>query len=648
MKKLSLLLLLLPAIGIAQDTAVVKLNNVLIQSFIKPSKSTTNTKISNFDNYGAETPFIIESAPSVNVSSDNGTPFGYSYLTLRGMSQPHINYTLNGVPLNDSEDMMVYTSNYTNISEYLSSINVYRGAGYSSNGVSSFSGLIKFDSKNLLDAENLKVSAMYGSFNSSKFNASYNSGLNKKIAYFVSTSLTKSDGFRNNSSGSSGSSYFSIGYFDKKDILKFNYLYGNTANQQSWLPVPLGLDVKTNLLGPDEKDDFTQSIAQLQYIHTFNNKLNFTFSPYYKKLDGNYLYDYGGSLNGLKLLENTYGFYSNFDYNVKHLRSSVGVTLNQSSRKHSGFVAPYISKPYYVNSGHKDEFSLYYKSLFTFRRWSLDWDIQVRQTKLNYINQTIVMNLFNNTFLNYKGGVSYNLALNRLLYFSYAKSNREPTRTDMFQDNDNIGYININSVAKVLPESVNDYELGYKTFNKFADFNSQMNVNVFYMNYTNEIGSTNQINYLGIYLRKNIPKSKRYGLEIEYKLENNKYSFSFAGSYMRSEIELKQKTYNAIATPEYIVFGNVSRKFKQLTIGLNYQFTDKSYLTADNDPNYLLNSYTQLDLLLRYRVTNSLNLTFDLLNLSNKNNQVSGNFTSQPNYFYSAGINGYFGIILKL
>ena len=68
--------------------------------------------IKNF--YGQEMTYVLETTPSVTTQSDGGQPHGYTYFKLRGIDQTRINVTLNGVPLNESEDLGAYYSNYPN------------------------------------------------------------------------------------------------------------------------------------------------------------------------------------------------------------------------------------------------------------------------------------------------------------------------------------------------------------------------------------------------------------------------------------------------------------------------------------------------------------------------------------------------------
>jgi outer membrane receptor protein involved in Fe transport len=61
-------------------------------------------------NRGQEMPFLLGSTPSVNFQSDSGLAAGYTYFTIRGITQTRLNITLDGVPLQDPEDQALYFS----------------------------------------------------------------------------------------------------------------------------------------------------------------------------------------------------------------------------------------------------------------------------------------------------------------------------------------------------------------------------------------------------------------------------------------------------------------------------------------------------------------------------------------------------------
>src|SRR5579884_2026104 len=56
--------------------------------------------------YGQDIPMLLRETPSVTSYAEGGVGgSGYSYIQLRGISSSRLNFTLDGVPLADSEDM---------------------------------------------------------------------------------------------------------------------------------------------------------------------------------------------------------------------------------------------------------------------------------------------------------------------------------------------------------------------------------------------------------------------------------------------------------------------------------------------------------------------------------------------------------------
>src|SRR5207247_2144836 len=95
--------------------------------------------------YGQDIPLLLRDTPSINAYAEAGNGgSGYSYITLRGISPTRINFTLDGVPLADSEDMGTYFSDFPDLAHSLASIQVQRGVGTSSVGSPSFGGALNF------------------------------------------------------------------------------------------------------------------------------------------------------------------------------------------------------------------------------------------------------------------------------------------------------------------------------------------------------------------------------------------------------------------------------------------------------------------------------------------------------------------------
>ena len=336
----------------SQNDSIKTLDEVTITAsrFKLESSSSKTIQMDSVKNYFAqETPYFFSKTPSIVAQSDNGTPFGYSYFTLRGMGQNRINYTLNGVPLNDGEDLAVYTSNYTDLLNSLRSVQITRGAGVSANGASSYVGLVNMDLTSPFDNKSGEITSMVGSFNSRRTSVKYNTGVTKKgFGATFRASETYTDGFRDFSSGKSTSFSTSLGYKDEVTSVRFNAVFGKTENGQAWLPVREGSPVTTNILATvfgikPQYDDFTSGIYQLQVAGKFSEETLFNFSTYFTHVDGNYdmpnfdtnFINSLGTRN-LKLNSGNWGGY----YNVKHSKNGFtiqpGITINSFKRKHVG------------------------------------------------------------------------------------------------------------------------------------------------------------------------------------------------------------------------------------------------------------------------------------------------------------------------
>ena len=103
------------------------------------------------------------------------------------------------------------------------------------------------------------------------------------------------------------------------------------------------------------------------------------------------------------------------------------------------------------------------------------------------------------SFFNPKVGVSYQLASSSSIYASYARANREPSRSD-FESN-----------PDVKPEQLNDFEIGWRYNNQAV----MLNINSYYMQYNEQLILTGALDDVGTPIRTNSGDSYRIGLEIE-------------------------------------------------------------------------------------------------------------------------------------
>src|SRR6476619_2380806 len=119
-------------------------------------------------NLGQDLPFILNQTPSVVVNSDAGNGVGYTGIRIRGSDASRINVTLNGIPYNDAESQGTFFVDLPDIASSLSSIQIQRGVGSSSNGAGAFGATINLASNEVLTFPYAEFNNSYGSFNTWK------------------------------------------------------------------------------------------------------------------------------------------------------------------------------------------------------------------------------------------------------------------------------------------------------------------------------------------------------------------------------------------------------------------------------------------------------------------------------------------------
>ena len=173
---------------IAQDTARNKLSDTLMLDNIEVSSiratdkapfTKTNLSKSEIEktNLGQDLPFVLNQLPSVVVESDAGNGIGYTGISIRGSDATRVNVTLNGIPYNDAESQGTFFVDLPDISSSVSSIQVQRGVGTSSNGAGSFGATINLSTNEVNKEKYLELNNTYGSYNSWKNTLKVGTGL---------------------------------------------------------------------------------------------------------------------------------------------------------------------------------------------------------------------------------------------------------------------------------------------------------------------------------------------------------------------------------------------------------------------------------------------------------------------------------------
>lgn len=463
--------------------------------------------------HGQDVPLLLRDAPSINAYAESGAGgAGYSYISLRGVAPTRINFTLDGVPLADSEDMGTYFVDFPDLARSLESIQIQRGVGTSTFGTPSFGGSVNMESISLASQPKIEATLGAGSFGQ-QISAAYHSGrLPGDLAFYTRVSLLESEGYRDNSATRQHNVFVSASKPVGDALLRLTGFSGHEDQQLSFYATDaatLESNPRANPLRPEEKDSFGYDLAQLQYIRPLAANSDMTASVYYQRGYGWYrLFDYGTDvlrqygLDGMLL-----GSMLTYSRTSGPVTLNTGVHVNRFRRDHTRDELSVDARDY-ANYGVKGEANAFAKLSYDTGSWHLYGDAQVRHSSFDYHGDVEIPPV-SWTFFNPKIGVRYALSAQMSVYASSGVSTREPTRNDLFlgEDNPTIAH----DLHAVRPERVHDFEAGWSWRN--ARF--EVAANLYAMEFRNEIAATGELSDIGLALRRNVDRSSRRGLELE-------------------------------------------------------------------------------------------------------------------------------------
>ena len=265
------------------ETVVVKAVRATLATPAAQSTITRDDIAKTFT--GQDAPNFLNTMPSMTSYSDAGGYSGYSYLRLRGIDQTRINITLDGVPLNDPEDQVLYFSNVPDFLNSIQSVQVQRGVGSSTFGTASYAGSMNFQSVPLATTpRGGDVELTGGSFNTMNASAQYATGVSDDgWAGYARVSKLHTDGYREHSGNDSQSAFASGGWFGVRDAVKFTGFDGVSGTREAYVAASeadLAVDRRVNPLSDAEGDRFHQEMASLPYSHAFLNGATLTATAY--------------------------------------------------------------------------------------------------------------------------------------------------------------------------------------------------------------------------------------------------------------------------------------------------------------------------------------------------------------------------------
>jgi iron complex outermembrane receptor protein len=693
----SMLFFLISFLSFSQEkqkdtTKVNQLDEVLVSAVRVTTKtpvsfSNLDKKEIKFRNLGQDIPILMNYLPSVVTTSDAGNGVGYTGIRVRGSDATRVNVTINGIPYNDSESSGTYFVDLPDLASSVESLQLQRGVGTSTNGAAAFGASLNMLTDNYSKVSNGEISSSFGSFNTKKNTVKFSTGLmNDHFELAGRLSTLKSDGYVDRGSSDMKSYFLQGTYVGKTTLIKALIFGGKEKTYQSWNGIDaatLATDRTFNSAGmftdefgqmrfyDNETDNYQQDNYQLHWNEKLSGNWRTNLAFHYTKGKGYYenykedtdFADYGmlpvlgqttTDLIRQKWLDNDfYGTTFSANYKDEKLDVIFGGGYNKYDGGHYGQViwARFASKSelgdhYYDDFSTKTDGNIFAKANYQISsKFSLFGDLQLRNVhyKADSPETGLVNDNFN--FFNPKTGLNYTMNEKNTIYFSYARANREPNRTDY-------------ETGNVKPEKLNDFELGWR----FAAEKVKINSNIYYMAYKDQLILTGKLDDVGSPIRSNSDKSYRLGLEVDATIAlSEKFiirpNFTLSAN-KNTDLAVAGQNYGTttIAYSPSVIAGNmfIYKPIESLQISLLQKFVGKQYMNNIESSEAKLASYFVNDINIGYEIKpksvfKSIIITGLVNNVLDKKYVSNGYMWDvYPYYYPQAGINFLAGLTLKL
>ena len=690
----------------ADATPADSINNIRLEEVIvSGTRAGTETPVSYTNinsadikkqNAGRNIPAILQYTPSLVSFTEDGLGVGNTYFRIRGTDATRINVTLNGMPLNNPESQEVYWVNLPDLSNSLQSIQIQRGVGTSTNGAGAFGASISLRTTGARTEAYGEASTAIGSYGTFSSSVAAGTGISEKgFSFDARLSRVLGEGYVRNGTVDHTNFYGALSHYGERQLLRLSYLRGIQHTGITWEGVseeqmrdpeygrrynPAGEyydDAGNRLYYDNETDNYSSDILQLtlsrELSHTFSLNAGLSYNHgygYYENYRYNRKYsDFGlqpQTIEGVtysrsnfirrKLMENDF-YVANLglDYGKNALKLTFGGLYSFYDGDHFGRL-PWVKHnqnipeqyEWYRNVGRKSEISLFTKASYQVnRKLSLFGDLQYRHVGYRFSGlDDDLMDLsgdFNYDFFNPKAGLFYQLNQASNLYASAAVGQREPLRADL-KDGIKGGAVN-----PIRPERMIDYELGYR----YSRNETHLGLNLYYMDYHNQMVQTGKLTDIGYKLMENVKESYRAGIEMEASLPlwTEKLRLDANASLSRNRIRDYTAYFDQYDNPDnYEWVGQISKDYGSThisfspdlvsAVGLTWQpvsafylnllgkYVSKQYMDNTSDDAKSIDAYFVSNLSAGYTFTGSrlgvINLQLFVNNLFNKEYVANG------------------------
>ncbi|MCH8300223.1 MAG: TonB-dependent receptor [Candidatus Marinimicrobia bacterium] len=551
-----------------------------------------------------EVPLLLDEVPSLYSYSYTGNGMGYSEIKIRGFDATRIAVTVNNVPLNDPEDHVTYFYDIADFSGNIQDIQVQRGVGNSLYGTAAIGGSVNILTKGAGTEPGMKLSGTWGSYNTRRLNFSYGTGIiNNTYSTYGRFSKLETDGYRNDSGVDSWSYFLSGTRYDRDMTTTFNVFGGPLVAKFAWFGISKDKlededERRTNYYSPSEsngffdeqKDDFLQSHYQVLNDWKVSENVRLENTLFHVKGDGFFL-DYKFNTKpdeyNLVLVDSSrsdllrkqivdkwqWGWLPRLTIFRENWSLTIGGELSVFGAKHWGEVTwvkennltPPNNK-YYGYQTDKSSATIYTHVVYGLsEKTDLMFDLQYQRLNSNF-DQEIIGGFKNDyeyrlnyNFLAPRMGINQQVNENISAFANFSIAKREPKDSDVYDANDfdttpRFGANSDNTLNFDDPligeETLYDYELGSMLRNS----SGYVKLNLFWMDFRDEIVQTGLRDDIGLPIYYNAEKSVHRGIEVDAFASNSR------GFYISGNLSLNDNyfvAYNEVVEYVYDESGNL-------------------------------------------------------------------------------------------
>ena len=530
----------------------------------------------NQSNTGQNLPFLLASTPALVATSDDGLGIGYTYFRIRGTDHTRINMTLNDVPLNDSESQTVFWVNMTDMASSMSSLNVQRGVGTSTNGSASFGASINMSTSAQPTQPAEGAQPAQSAHDRSSATISFNGGMYNTFREMINAhivlpgrwqanarfSKVNSDGFLYRTASDLYSYYGDLGWYGAKTEVVGRFFGGSEKTGMGWDGVDYntaygidGADRRYNPAGeytttaadgsdstayyPNQTDNYAQQHAQLSINHRFTPQWSLSATAHYTHGAGYYEQYKRKKLSywGLPYSHKAYGMYrkqldNHFFGGVlaaKYISEPVDLQFGGAANYYLGdhfgtlhyledsLIIP-INYEYYRNNARKTDANIYAKAKYRLitsspHRLTLYADLQYRYVRYERNG----MNDEDMTDLPLEVDFHFFNPKAGLTYQNRGhllSASFAIANREPSRNNykENVVYDPTTGEYTGLPHAERLYD--YELGYSYSHTRFAVGANLYFMDYDNQLVLTGEYNDVGAYKTMNVKDSYRMGAEI--------------------------------------------------------------------------------------------------------------------------------------